>query len=282
MPWLIRAWAVWAGCQGASCSESIFLGSECSDGECRTDAAQRPEPDADPDADPKEDADPPDEPDAGDAEVEAGPAEPGEDAGGVFELPVLNGRFERGGGVDGDLVVRNLFVELSTTLGIPLVEPVFAMVPHWYACVPFVVSSSSTPIEGASLSSSSGDYLTFTPNLIPVLPYVFHPARQELETPLRKGQRGFITIDAITRSQGTEVVLQLRGASRACTDDGVVLGQSAVLEDSEDWTSTCIPFEIDEDFTFLLIQPVMQNPMLGQPAPTVLLDTVRPASKCPD
>lgn len=266
----------------AGCGQLFSLGSECDGLEIACETQTGP-------LAPDLDADAPDHGDEGGMD-ETPPPEGEPDAGSTVDdaatlLAFENPAFERKGGVDGDLILQEIFTTLSDVL-LPM-QPIFASVPGWYSCIPFAVTSSSTPLDtrsASALSASSGNYLTFERS---PLSFEFSAARQLLLTPLPAGTRLGLMVDVIARSGGSNnLYLEVRGDPKLranyvqqCGVAGSLLGRSELIQDSASWQTVCVDLETSEDYHTLQIRPQLD----GSPTstPSLLLDTVRAVPECP-
>lgn len=265
----------------SGCSESLLLGSECENERARCEltgpggTSDAPDPTATPAANPPVIAI-----DGGliGASIDASGAAPDALAtpsadGGVEPiLPLLaleNGSFERGGGISGDVVLARV---VSTIAPFSPVDIIFAELPSWYACIPFSISSlSHDPTGDPTLPALEGDYLSFVIDTTPV--------RQALGAPLTPGATYAVEANVMARTGGTPGLrLEVRGAAALC-DAGTVLGRSAVIEDSEDWTRTCVTFTADEAHAYLLLAPSLDSETAPLDA-TFYLDELRQVASC--
>lgn len=270
----------WALIALPGCGQRIVLGSECDDLEIQCDIetaappVERGEPDAADDAGsgPQDDA------------ATTPPPVPGADAGEFQdELQFENPNFERNGGLDGDLILQEIFTTLFEAV-VPT-QPIFASVPGWYACMPFTVTSN-TPADS---NAPSGHYLTFVRNALTLSTPSFSSARQKLPLPMRAGKPVHLLVDVISRTEGdNNLYLEVRGDPKdrasflsQCGVNGTVIGRSERIEDSSDWKPVCVSFTPTEDYYTLLLVPNAEGNSQAS-SPTLLLDTLRVVSECPE
>lgn len=245
---------------GAGCTPLVVLGSDCPGGREEACADTQGPPDARPK--PSEDAASPDA-----AVEDAGaPSDGGHDMPDAVALNVFNPDFERNGGLGGDLLLHNLLGSIN-----PLPNVVFAELPHWYACWVLSVSSVSWELDDAGVPQRVGDYLSFVINNIAV--------RQELPEPMRAGTKYALAMDVVSQpDNGASLYVAIKGASAMCAD-GRLLGRSELLPAHTGWTTTCVEFTADADYTHLLIVPGYEGPVPSGNA-RLLLDTLRPVPSC--
>ncbi len=266
----------------AGCGEYVSLGSECKDGPGACGPVVQPEPvtaDAsNEDASQLDDAalPPPLEEDPGPDASEPPPPLP---------LVLENPQLERNGGIDGDLILHEIFEALFETL-VPM-QPIFTSLPGWYSCVPFTVTSDSPVDERATY----GNFISFHRSpLTPVTPE-FSAARQMLGKPLRGGSEVLLLVDVLSVTEGdNNLFLQVRGDPTQhpnpfsqCSSAGNPLGRSPLIADSSDFRPVCIRFAADQDYYTLYLGPWREGTSRASTpnTPKLLIDNIRVVRECP-
>jgi len=249
------------------CQETVFIGTECAHFElsCQADAG-KPQPPPEPP--PRRDAAVDDAPEAG-----APDASP-DDFVPPFEL--TNPDFERAGGIDGDVVIRDIAQTILQVVPLPITTEL----KGWYACWPFSVTTDSNAIPG--VSQNMGDYLSFVPSTFSLADFV--AVRQNLPKPLPSQKTLNLLVQTLSDSGGANnLFLEVRGESATrCegNNPGVVLGRSALIPDSTDWSPVCVSFEADKEYPVLLLKPAAEG---GAPAnsASLRLDSLQVVERCP-
>ncbi|MFT3926150.1 MAG: hypothetical protein QM778_26635 [Myxococcales bacterium] len=256
---LMMAAGVLGGCQ-----ETVLIGTECAhfDLPCSVDAGLHPAPTPSP------------EHDAGDPE----PDEERPEAGPAFtpNLVITNPDFERGGGIDGDVVIRDIAQTILQVVPLPITTELSG----WYACWPFSVTTNSKPVAG--VKTAMGDYLSFVPSTFSLADFV--AVRQNLEQPVPVNEPVHLQLQAIADSAGgSPLFLEVRGETGTrCEGNraGVVLGRSASIADSTDWKPICVTFQSDTAFPVLMLKPAAEGGVPTSGA-SLLIDSARIVERCP-
>lgn len=247
-PWL-RALLAAAATLAISCSDLVFLGSECPGCPRPLDSGSR---DAEPQSSDETSAE-----DSGWTMPE--PFADGDVGGGVPSpsLGIQNPSFERNGGFDGDVLLSNLVYD---ALPVAPVDYVFQELPSWFTCIPFMVTTLSkvpTSSNGTTVTSY-GDYLSFAVS-VPPAPAV----RQDLGAPMVVGASYTIRLKVMGRNDaGARLFVQVNGNSDQCSA-GTVLGRSPPVPASETWTTTSITFVSDKGYEQLVLSARYEGSVPG-------------------
>jgi hypothetical protein len=246
----------------AACDTVVVLGTDCPPlrGTC-------PAPDADA---PEDDADTPD-PDAGVPRSDAGTDDPDASEEGGADAEV-----DSGPGIFPDL--QNVSFELSDG-GSEGALPALMMpspIAPWYACRTGLSVASSVRAGATNVTPQAGS--TFLGDSFPIVALNINGLNQDLDPPLKAGQRYAFMVD-LWAEGGRTSVLELEVLSAVgCLLPLTHLASSGALPNGS-WQSRCMRFKPERDVSTLVLMVIAPEEYVNIGA-RLYVDNIRSDPEC--